>query len=141
MSTEDNKALTRRGYDALNERDWAAFEALCDPDIVYHNASMTIQGFEAYKRFIAMYLTAFPDARLSIEDVIAEADTIAVRQTLQGAHQGDLMGIPPTGRPVTTTGITLIRFAHSKAVEQWANYDDLGLLQQLGVIPALGQAG
>ena len=139
MSTEENKALTHRGYDALNERNWAAFDALCAPDIVYHNASMTIQGLEPYKQFISMYFTAFPDARLTIEDLIAEGDTVAVRQTFHGTHQGDLMGIPPTGRQIIATGITIIRFANSKAVEQWANYNDLGLLQQLGVVPAPGQ--
>ena len=139
MSTEENKAITRRGYDALNERNWAAFEALCDSGIAYHNASMTIAGFEAYKQFISMYFTAFPDARLSIEDMIAEGDTVTVRQMFYGTHQGELMGIPPTGKQVSATGMTLIRIANGKAVEQWANYDDLGMLQQLGVIPAPGQ--
>ena len=140
MSTEDNKALTRRGYEALNERNWAAFEALCAPDFVLHNASMTIQGYEAYKQFISMYFTAFPDARLTIEDIIAEGDSVVVRQTFHGTHQGDLMGIGPTGKQATATGITIIRWANGKAVEQWANYDDLGLLQQLGVVPMPRQA-
>jgi steroid delta-isomerase-like uncharacterized protein len=138
MSTEDNKALTRRGYDALNERNWAAFDALCAPDIVFHNASTTIRGLEPYKQFISMYFTAFPDARLSIEDIIAEGDRVAVRQTFHGTHQGDLMGIPPTGKQATATGISIFRWANGKAVEHRANYDDLGLLQQLGVIPAMG---
>src|SRR6266568_5663281 len=103
MSTEDNKALTRRGYEALNERNWAAFDALCAPDIVFHNASTTIQGLEAYKQFISMYFSAFPDARLSIEDIIAEGDSVVVRQTFQGTHKGDL-GIAPTGKQASATG-------------------------------------
>ena len=132
--------LVRRGSDALNERNWAALDALCAPDIVSHIASMTIQGLEPYKQFLAMYFTAFPDARLTIEDLIAEGDRVAVRQTLHGTHQGDFMGMPPTGRQVTGTGISIFRIVNGKVVEQWANYDDLGLLQQLGVVPAPGQA-
>ncbi len=138
MSIEDDKALMRRGYDALNERDWAAFEALCAPDIVLHNASMTIQGFEPYKQFISMYFTAFPDGRLTIEDIIAEGDKVVARHTFHGTHQGALMNIAPTGKEVTATGINIVRFTNGKAVEEWANYDDLGLLQQLGVAPASG---
>ncbi len=140
MSTEENKTLVRRGSDALNERNWAALDALCASDIVSHIASVTIQGLEPYKQCLAMYFTAFPDARLTIEDLIAEGDRVAVRQTLHGTHQGDFMGMPPTGRQVTGTGISIFRIVNGKVVEQWANYDDLGLLQQLGVVPVPGQA-
>ncbi len=138
MSTEDNKALVRRGYEALNQRNWAAFEELVTPDLVLHNASMTIQGFEAYKQFVSMYFTAFPDLRFTIEDMIAEGDTVVARQTARGTHQGELMGIPPTGKQVSTTGINILRFANGKGVEEWFNGDDLGLMQQLGVIPTMG---
>jgi len=138
MPTEDNKALARRGYDALNERNWAAFEELIIPDVVLHNASMTMQGFEAYKQFVSMYFTAFPDLQFIVEDMIAEGDTVAVRQTAHGTHQGELMGIPPTGKHVSTTGINILRFANGKGVEEWFNGDDLGLLQQLGVVPTMG---
>lgn len=141
MSTEESKALMRRGYDALNERNWAAFDALCDSDIVFHNASMTMHGLEAYKQFIAMYFNAFPDGRLTIEDLLAEGDKVVVRHTFRGTHQGTLMGIPPTGKQVTVTGVNIIHFVNGKAIEEWANYDDLGLLQQLGVVPAPGQPG
>ena len=140
MSTEENKALTRHAYELANQRNWAAFYELIAPDFVLHNASMTIQGREGYKQFLSMYFTAFPDAQSSIEDMIAEGDTVVVRQTFRGTHQGDLMGIAPTGKQISATGIVITRIANGKAVEQWTNYDDLGLLQQLGVIPAPGQA-
>jgi predicted ester cyclase len=87
-----------------------------------------------------MYLTAFPDLHFTIEDIIAEGDTVVVRQTARGTHQGDLMGIPPTGKQVSGTGITITRVVNGKAVEDWFNGDDLGLLQQLGVVPVPGQA-
>jgi steroid delta-isomerase-like uncharacterized protein len=109
------------------------------PDIVLHNASMTIQGYPAYKQFISMYFTAFPDLHITIEDMIAEGDTVVVRTTFHGTHKGDLMSIPPTGKQATTTGISIFRVANGKALEHWANSDDLGLLQQLGVIPAMGE--
>ena len=139
MSTEESKTLMRRGYDALNERNWTAFDALCDPNIIFHNASMTIQGLQAYKQFIEMYFTAFPDGHLTIEDLFAEGDKVVVRQTFHGTHQGTLMGIPPTGKQVNATGCNIVHFVNGKATEEWANYDDLGLLQQLGVVPAPGQ--
>ncbi len=140
MSTEENKALARRAYEALNQGNLAAFYEVFSPDFVLHNASMTIQGLEAYRQWLSMYLAAFPDAQTSVEDVIAEGDTVVVRQTFRGTHKGDLMGIAPTGKQGSFTGIVITRVINGKAVEQWTNYDDLGLLQQLGVIPAPGQA-
>jgi len=138
MSTEDNKALIRRGYEALNQRNWSVYYDMIAPDGVYHDASMTIQGLDGYKQFLSMYLTAFPDAQFAIEDLIAEGDTVVVRQTFRGTHTGDLMGIPPTGKAISGTGIQITRIANGKAVEQWFNGDDLGLRQQLGVIPPMG---
>ena len=70
-----------------------------------------------------------------LEDMIAEGDKVAVRFTLRGTHGGDLMGIPPTGKPVAVTGIDINRIADGKIAERWANFDALGLMQQLGVIP------
>jgi len=141
MSTEENKALTRRAYELGNQRNWAAFYELIAPEFVFHDASTTIQGLEAYKQFLSMYLTAFHDLHFTIEDIIAEGDTVAVRHTGRGTHQGDLMGIPPTGKRVTVSSIALIRVANGKAVEEWFNGDNLGMLQQLGVVPAPGQVG
>lgn len=141
MSTEDNKANVRRGYEALNQRNLAVFDELLTPDIVFHNASTTIQGLEAYKQFLSMYITAFPDLHFTIEDMIAEGDFVVVRQTTRGTHQGNLMGIPPTGKQVSGTGIFITHIVNGKAVEQWINGDDLGLLQQLGVVPTPGQPG
>jgi steroid delta-isomerase-like uncharacterized protein len=139
MSTEENKAHARRAYEALNQRDLAAFYELITPGIVLHNASMTIQGLEAYKQFVSMYFAAFPDLHFTIEDIIAEGDEVVVRTTGMGTHKGDLMGIAPTGKQVTVSAINIIRVVNGKAIEEWLNNDDLGLLQQLGVVPAPGQ--
>jgi len=139
MSTEDNKALARHAYEALNQRDLALVDELCAPDFVFYRGSTTMQGREPYKQFLSMYLTAGPDLHFTIEDQVAEGDKVVTRHTARGTHLGPFMGIPPTGKHVTATGIAIIRVANGKIVEEWANADDLGLLQQLGVIPAPGQ--
>jgi steroid delta-isomerase-like uncharacterized protein len=139
MSTEENKALVRRVYEeGFNQRNLAVLDELGVPDFVYHNASMTIQGLEAYKQFLSMEITAFPDARFTVEDMIAEGDTVVSRHTFHGTHQAELQGIPPTGKHVTVMGIAITHVANGKAVELWINADELGLLQQLGVVPSMG---
>ncbi len=87
---------------------------------------------------IVWLTTAFPDLHLTIEDEIAEGDKVVTRVTARGTHQGSFMGIRPTGKRAVVTGIVIDRFANGKTVEAWNNLDDLGLLQQLGVIPAPG---
>jgi len=138
MSTEDNKAHVRRGFEAVNQKNLAVFDELLTPDVVFHSASTTMQGLEAYKQLLSVYLTAFPDLQFTIEDMIAEGDTVVVRYTTRGTHQGNFRGIPPTGKQVSGTGMFIDRLVNGKAVEQWINGDDLGLLQQLGVIPSMG---
>ena len=139
MSTEENKALLRRVYEEIyNQRNLAVIDELAVPNFVFHNASMAIQGLEAYKQFVSMFFSAFPDSHFTVEDMIAEGDRVVVRHTFRGTHKGDFMGIPPTGKQVTVTGISLSRLANGKGVEAWFNGDDLGLMQQLGVIPMQG---
>ena len=96
---------------------------------------------EQYKQLVTMYFSAFPDLHLTIEDQIAEGDKVVTRWTARGTHQGPFMGIPPTGKRAVVTGIAIDRFANGKFVENWNNGDDLGLLQQLGVVPVPGQVG
>ena len=86
-----------------------------------------------------MNFTAFPDVHFTIEDQVAEADKVVTRWTWRGTHQGPFQGIPPTGKHVMVTGVGINRFANGKVVENWTNMDILGLLQQLGVVPAPGQ--
>ena len=97
-----------------------------------------MRGIEAHNQFATMHRTAFPDLRFVAEDVIAEGDKVVERRTSSGTHQGELMGIPPTGRQTTGSGVSIFRVANGKVAEQWVNWDMLGLLQQLGGIPPLG---
>ena len=142
MSTEENKTIARRYIEELfNQKNLATVDELNTPDFVLHNDATTMQGLEPYKQFLSMDLTAFPDLHMTIEDQIAEGDIVAERVTMHGTHKGDLMGIPPTGKQVTITAIYIVRFANGKGAEVWANTDVLGLMQQLGVVPAPGQSG
>lgn len=140
MSTEENKALYHRLLEgAMNQRNLGIVDELCNPDFVLHRGSTTIQAREPYKQFLSMYLTASPDFHLTIEDLVAEGDKVVCRFTGSGTHLGPFMGIPPTGKHVTATGSAIIRVANEEIVEEWSNGDDLGLLQQLGVVPLQGQ--
>lgn len=117
----------QRVYEEVyNQRNLAVLDEVCVPDFVVHNASMTIQGLEAYKHFVSLIFSAFPDGRYSIEDMIAEGDRVVVRHTFRGTHQGNFRGIPPTGKQVTTTVIVITRITNGKAIAAWINGDDLG---------------
>ena len=138
MSTEDNKALARRAFEeTMNQRNWAVFDELHDPDYVCHYASRTIQGREPFRQLLSMLLTALPDLHVTIEDLFGgEGDRVVARYTYRGTHKGDLMGFPPTGKQVAVTGIAIARVANGKILEEWINND---LIQQLGVVPAPSQ--
>ena len=143
MSTEENKAVIRRYVEALNKQDLAVALECCAPDYVWHGArrygvSPDLAGF---KQLCTAWWTAFPDVHIVVEDLIAEGDKVVARVTFRGTHQGEFMGVPPTGKQVSWTGIAIDRFEAGKFVEGWANTDDLGLMQQLGAIPQMGQAG
>jgi len=142
MSTEENKVNERRLVEeGWNQGNTAVFDELFAADYLGHDPSGPMHGPEGFKQFYATYRTAFPDTHLTIEDQIAEGNTVASRWTATGTHQGPLMGIPPSGKRVRVTGITISRYASGKIAEEWFSYDTLGMLQHLGVIPVPGQAG
>jgi steroid delta-isomerase-like uncharacterized protein len=141
MSPEELKARSRRVIEAINQQNLAVFDELYAPDVVVHSGLMTTQGLEAYKQALLQGFTAFPDTQMTIEDQVAEGDKSVIRFTESGTHQGDLMGISATGKWYQGTGISIARLdANGKTAEVWISFDFQGMLQQLGVIPALGQA-
>ena len=142
MSTEDNKAAVRRFYEeVINKKNLAAIDEFIDPHGIDHALPPGMPGgIEGSKQFIGMYLTAFPDLHFTVEDMIAEGDRVVSRLTTRGTHKGALMGIPPTGKQVTITGIDINRIVGGKSVEHWLEMDTMGMMQQIGVIPAPGQA-
>ncbi len=142
MATEANKATTRRFYDeVLSQHNLAAFDELCTATFVEHGPGLTPDhGAEETKQMLGSLWTAFPDARVTVEDMIAEGDKVVARVRSQLTHQGEFMGLPPTGKAVTFTVMDLLQFEHGTIAEMWAEADMLGLLQQLGAIPKPGQA-
>lgn len=133
MSAETNKAIVRRLYDQVwTGRRPDLFEEFYDEDFVHH--SHLAPGLEGLKQFYAISLQAFPDIQIAVEAAIAEGDRVVTRWTLKGTHQGEVLGIPPTGKLVTQTGAAIFRLAGARIVEAWYFTDNLSLMQQMGVI-------
>jgi steroid delta-isomerase-like uncharacterized protein len=138
MSTqESNKERIRKLAEAANAGNLAYLDELYSPALVYHGTGELAEaGLEEIKRFIGDALAAFPDARMEIQDLLAEGDRVVSRWVQTGTHQAEFLGIPATGRGVTVQGITISRFADGRVVEEWEQVDIAGLLQQLGAIPS-----
>jgi steroid delta-isomerase-like uncharacterized protein len=106
------------------------------PDFVWHEPDQDIRGYEQAKQFVSSFFEAFPDISITIDDVIAEGDQAVSRYTIRGTHQGETEEFgPPTGRQFELQGITIHRFENAKIVEEWERYDNLSVLQQLGLAP------
>jgi steroid delta-isomerase-like uncharacterized protein len=136
VSAEENKLLMRRHLEVMNERNLALLDETMAPDYVSHDEGNPMQGREMFKQYISMYLTAFPDLRVTIDEQIAEGDMVATRATFRGTHLGELMGVPPTGRPVNATSLLISRISGGRLTEEWIRFDTMNLMQQLGVLPA-----
>jgi steroid delta-isomerase-like uncharacterized protein len=96
---------------------------------------MIVHGPEEFKNMVQVYLTAFPDVHLTVEDTFAAGDRLAVRWTSRGTHEGVLMGIPPSHNKIEVAGISIFRMVAGKVAEEWESFDALGMMQQIGVIP------
>jgi steroid delta-isomerase-like uncharacterized protein len=141
--SENNKAIVRRLLEELwNKGNLSLADELFAPNYEHHDASTPDfgRGPESEKKRATLYRTAFPDVRLTIEDIISEGETVMTRWSCRGTHKGDLRGIAPTGKQVNISGVTIARLANGKFAEGWVNWDALGLMQQLGVVPELGKA-
>jgi steroid delta-isomerase-like uncharacterized protein len=138
--SEQNKALVRRTFEQIwNRGNVGIIEERFASDYIGHSTT-EIRGPEGGKRFVAAMREAFPDFYYTVEDEIAEGDRVVHRWTARGTHVGPFQGIPPTGKRVTIAGTSVYRVADGKLVEGWTNTDMLGLLQQLGAVPALAQS-
>ncbi len=142
--SEQNKMLVRRAIEEVwNLGNFAVVDELAASDIVVHASTPAdeIHGREGVKQFYATLRAAFPDLHFMIEDQIAEGDRVVTRWTARGTHIGVFQGLPPTGKQVRLTGIDIDRIADGKVVECWPNADELGMMRQLGVLPAPEQVG
>jgi steroid delta-isomerase-like uncharacterized protein len=142
MSAEDNKALVRRYCEeAWNKHNPAVVDQIYATDFV--DRSPDIPGIphtrDGLKQFMGVYLRAFPDANMTIEDQLVEGDRVVTRWTGRGTQTGQFMEMPPSGKKVAVPGVQIDRFSGGKIVEEWTLFDQLGMLQQLGAIPTPAQ--
>ena len=137
MSTDGNKALLRRVWDEVyGQGRLDSIEEFVLDDVIAHEPDGDVRGIEDLKRYLATYLTAFPDTSVTVEDVIAEEDKVVSRYTVSGTHRGPTEEYgPPTGRPIVVEGITIYHFSAGKLAEMWDRYDNLAVMQQLGLTP------
>ena len=138
MSAEENKALTRRVMEEMfNKGNLDVADELLAPDFVVHDPAMPedVRGPEGFKEYVGAFRSAFSDLHIRIDDQIAEGDKVVTRWTGTGTHDGDFMGIAPTGNRGEITGMEIRRISGGKLVEGWEGYDALGLMQQMGAIP------
>jgi steroid delta-isomerase-like uncharacterized protein len=139
----DTKAIARRLLEeAFNSGNLDVVDELLAPEFVNYDAVLPepATGIDAAKASIGGYRAAFPDLRITLEQQVAEGELVATRWTARGTHQGELFGMTPTGKQATVTGITIDRIVDGRFVESWTNWDTLGLMQQLGVVPSLATA-
>ena len=139
--SEEHKVLARRAWEEIvNQRNLGAIDEVYATGVVWHVPDGDIQGSEQVEQFIAMYLSAFPDIRVTIEDTRAEVDKVVTRWTMRGTQLGELMRIAPTERQIEVEGITIHHTEGNRIVEEWERYDNLGVMQH-GSIPEHERAG
>ncbi len=144
MAAEENKATSRRFFEELfNQGNLDAADEIVTSDFVLHDPNLPeeVRGPEGLKEFTTLFRNAFPDIAIEVKEQVAEGDKVGTRFVAIGTHQGDLMGVAPSGNRVTVGAFTLHRFSGEKIAEDWANYDALGMMQQIGAIPSPEQSG
>jgi len=135
LSIATNKAIVRRYVEqVLNEQRHDLVEEFLAENIELHGSGLP-PGLEVVKQWFDRFATVFPDGYTTIADMVAEEDRVAARTTFDGTHQGEMQGIPATGKSVSIPSITIFRLDNGKIAEGWLVSDDLGMMQQLGVIP------
>src|SRR5713226_793873 len=138
----DNKSIVRLLYDEVwNKRRLELVDEIISPSHALHDPNLTgsAVGPEAYKRQVARFITAFPDLRFTAGDIVGEKVKLAVAWTISGTHKGEFMGIPATNKKVSVDGITINHILNGKIMDSYISWDAWGAMQQLGVVPALGQ--
>ncbi len=141
--SESNKAVVRRLFEEVwNKGNLQVADELFSPTYSHHDPSTPDvgRGPEGEKKRATLYRNAFHDFRMTVEEIIAEGESVTARWSSRGTHKGELNGIAPTGKQISITGMSIARFAGGKIVEGWVNWDALGLMQQLGVVAESGKA-
>jgi len=136
MAEKQNQRLADRVWEEVwHQGDLGRIDDLFTADFVRHDPGRELRGTEQNRQFISGLRAAFPDLHFTVEDQIAAGDKVAVRYRFRGTHLGDFLGMPPTGKQVSYSGILIYRIADDRIAEQWTEFDLLGFLRQLGVLP------
>ncbi|MCB0130939.1 MAG: ester cyclase [Caldilineaceae bacterium] len=147
LSPEMNNAIAEKFFDSVwNKGDFSVLDTLISPDAIDHSTVGGVdkkeKGSASFRAIVGMFRAAMPDdIHLNIDDEIYAGDRVVHRWTITGTDTGGVMGMPPSGKQLTFTGTTIVRMEDGVIVERWANVDELGLLQQLGVVPPPPDAG
>jgi steroid delta-isomerase-like uncharacterized protein len=139
-TSEQNNAIAEKFFNSVwNKGDFSVLDTLIASDALDHSTvgglPKTERGSASFRQIVSMFRAAMPDIRLDITDEIYADNKVVHRWTLTGTDTGGVMGMPPSGKQLTFSGTTIVRMEEGKIVERWANVDELGLLQQLGVVP------
>jgi steroid delta-isomerase-like uncharacterized protein len=137
VSVEENKTIVRRNIEEVfNKGDLSIVDEIIAPNWVFYGpGGQEFKGREGFRQIVTMLHNAFPDLRMTIEDMVAEGDMVAVRYIIQGTLKGQLMGMAPTGKQMTITSALFILFENGKVIEVREIYDQLSAFRQLGVSP------
>lgn len=141
--SEANKHVVKRLFDELwNQGNLSVADELFAPNYTHHDPATPDlgRGPESERKRVNLYRGAFPDLRLHVEHIISEGDTVMVRWYCSATHKGELNGIAATGKRIDITGISVARLSNGKIAEGWVQWDALGMMQQLGVVPAQAKA-
>ena len=140
MSIEENKRTVRRFFEVgPSKGDLDAANELLTPGFVLHVPLPCSPGVQGIDEVVTACRAAFENLNVTVEDMLAEEDRVAARFTARGIHKGPFMGLPPTGKPITMTGMEIFRLENGKIAELWGEANLIGLMQQLGILPSMGQ--
>jgi len=138
MSPEENKAVILRLYDLINQKQLDAYYELYAPDFIDH-ASTGDRSLEQMKQFEAMATAAFPDAKFTVDNMVAEGDKVAFQVHCRMTHKGTFRGVAPTGKKIEVINTHIVKIVANKVMEWWGTMDNLGMMQQLGIVSLSGQ--
>jgi steroid delta-isomerase-like uncharacterized protein len=140
MSNDAVSLGSRFFTDILGKGDWSVADEIVDNDIVMHHPANPgpMRGREAVQGMLSAFRAGFPDLNMTVEDAFGSGDKAVVRWHMQGTHTADLFGIPPSNKKVNVNGISIVRVAGGKIVEDWVSEDTMGMMQQIGVVPTQG---
>ena len=135
MANEQNEQVAKRGFEAFNTGDMSIVDEMTADNAVNHDPAQPeeARGPEGFKQVIQMYRGAFPDLHIEVEACFSDGDLVCTRWTSSGTNDGELMGMPATGKHTTITGMTIDKIQDGKVVESWNQWDNAGLMQQLGL--------